>query len=73
MKIFGVIIGILMVLCYIIIPGIEEYNKHKDEPKTKALSHALMPLLYFIGMVLAGFVLFEIIPRILGQAIEHIF
>ena len=56
-----------------IIPGIEEYNKHKDGTKTKALMHSLIPLLFFIGMFLTGFILFEIIPRIGGQVIENIF
>lgn len=73
MKFFAFIVLALMILCFIIIPGIEEYNKHKDGAKTKALFHALIPLLYFIGMALVGFILFEIIPRIVGEVIENIF
>jgi hypothetical protein len=73
MKIFAFIVLGLMILCFIIIPGAEEYNKHKDGTKTKALFHALIPLWYFIGTAFAGFVLFEIIPRIGGRVIENIF
>lgn len=73
MKIFAFIILCLMIISFIIIPGIEEYNKHKDGTKTKALMHSLIPLLFFIGLFLTGFILFEIIPRIGGQVIENIF
>ena len=73
MKILAFVILCLMVLLFIVLPGIDEYNKHKDGSKTKALFHALIPLLYFIGMVFAGFILFEIIPRIVGPIIENIF
>jgi hypothetical protein len=73
MKIFALIVACLSVLFYIVIPGIEEYNKHKAEPKIKRFLYALIPLLYFIGMAIGGFILFEIIPRILGPILENIF
>lgn len=73
MKLFAFIILFLMLLFFIIIPGIEEYNKHKTEPKIKRFLYALIPSLYFIGMAIIGFILFEIIPRIAGQVIENMF
>lgn len=56
-----------------VMPGIDEYNKHKDRSKIMAMLHALIPSLYYIGAVLVGFILFEIIPRIGGQIMENIF
>ena len=72
MKIFAFIVMCLSVLFFIVLPGIDEYNKHKDGTKIEALIHALMPLLFYIGFALVGFILFEIIPRIGGQVIENI-
>ena len=63
----------LMLLGFIIIPGIDEYNKHKNEPNIKRFIYALIPSLCFIGMAIVGFILFEIIPRIVTQIIENIF
>ena len=65
MKIFALIVLCLMVLFYIVVPGIEEYKKHKGSKK--AIAHALVPLLVFVGSVLVGFILFEIIPRIVDN------
>ena len=69
MKIFAFVVACLMAIFFIVIPGIQEYNKHKDETKIKALLYALVPLLYFVGMAIAGFVVFEIIPRVLVNLI----
>ncbi len=73
MKIFALIVLCLNVLLFIVVPGIDEYNKHKDGTKIEALTHALIPLLIYIGLALGGFILFEIMPRIGGQVIENIF
>ena len=73
MKIFAFIMLCLMLLLFIILPGIDEYNKHKDGKKTKALIHALMPGLVYIVLAIVGFILFEVIPRIGGRVIENIF
>ena len=73
MKIFAFVVVCLMAIFFIVIPGIEEYNKHKDGTKIKALLYALVPLVIFVGMVLVGFVLFEVIPRIGGQLLDNIF
>lgn len=72
MKIFAFIVLCLMILFFMILPGIDEYNKHKNDTKIKALLYALVPSLLYIGMALIGFILFEIIPRIGGQVIENI-
>ena len=72
MKIFAFIVLCLNVLLFIVLPGIGEYKKHKNGTKKEAIIHSLMPLLLYIGLALAGFVLFEIVPRIGGQVIENI-
>jgi hypothetical protein len=56
-----------------ILPGIDEYNKHKNGTKIERLIHSLIPTLVYIGLALAGFTLFEIIPRICGQVIDSQF
>lgn len=56
-----------------VFPGVEEYNKYKSISKTKAILHAFTPSLYYIGCVVVGFILFEIIPRIGGRVLENIF
>lgn len=73
MKIFAFIMLFTMVLFYMIIPGIDEYNKHKDSGNLKAILHALIPTLVYIGLALAGFIMFEIIPRIGEQMLDNIF
>ena len=72
MKIFAFIVLCLSILLFIVLPGIDNYNKHRDGTKKEALKHALKPLLFYIGSILSGFILFEIMPRILGQVIENI-
>jgi Na+/melibiose symporter-like transporter len=62
-----------MIIFLIVLPGIVEYNKHKNGTKIDRLKHSLMPLLFCIGSAIAGFILFDIIPRICGQAIENMF
>ena len=69
MKIFAFFLLCLTILFFIVIPGIEEYNKHKDGSKIKALLYSFVPLLCYIGLVVCGFILYEIIPNIL----ENIF
>ena len=71
MKTFSFIVIFLIIILFIVIPGIEEYKKHKDQSKAKALLHFLTPLLTFIGMLILGFILFEFIPRIVGPLIEN--
>lgn len=73
MKLFAVIVVFLNVLLFIILPGIDEYKKHKDNTKKEALKHSFVPLIIYVGLALIGFVLFEFIPRICGQIIEDIF
>jgi hypothetical protein len=64
---FGYLLG------FMIIPGIDEYKKHKNTNKKEALKHAFIPLLYFIGLVIAGFILHEFLPHFLADIIEEIF
>lgn len=73
MRIFSFIMLCLCALCFIILPGIHEYNTHKDDTKIKALLHAIIPLLFYIAMALTGFILFEIVPRIVGPILDNIF
>ena len=56
-----------------VLPGIEEYNKHKDDSKIKATLNAFIPALCYIGMLLIGIILFEFIPRIFGGLLENLF
>lgn len=73
MKIFALFVACLSVIFFIVLPGIDEYNKHKDTSKKEATLYALLPLLVYIGLALTGFILFEIIPRIGAQIIEMMF
>ena len=73
MKIFGVIVGCLSIFCFAILPGIDEYNKYKTNSKKEALLHFFVPLLVYIGLVIAGFILYEIIPRLGAKLIESLF
>lgn len=73
MKFFAFIVLCLSILFFMILPGIEEYNKLKNGTKKERLIHSLIPSLGYVGLALAGFILFEIIPRICGQVIDSLF
>lgn len=73
MKIFAFIVLFFNVLLFIILPSIDEYKKHKGGTKKELLKRTLMPALFYIGLVLVGFLLFEVIPIVCGQVIENIF
>ena len=73
MKVFALFVLCLTILLFIVVPGIEEYNKFKDISRKKALLHAFVPLLYYVGLLTVGFILFEIMPCIVGPVLENIF
>jgi hypothetical protein len=72
MKIFGVIFVAIVFLFVLFLVFLEYDSKYKGNPKA-FLKKLIQYILFYLGLALAGFILYEFVPRILGKIIENIF
>ena len=73
MKIFALFVILPLMILMVVAPCVDTYKKHKSETSFKRFLYALTPLLFYIVMVIAGFIVFEFIPRIAGPILDNIF